>query len=52
MGVAVAIGVCGGLRGEEVFLESMEGILKFWEEMRHRRNQSHVMVTLKWIFKG
>ena len=27
-------------------------MLKFWEEVRQRRDQSHVMVTLKGIFKG
>ena len=29
----------------------MEGMLNLWKETRLRRNQSHVMVTLKGIFK-
>ena len=49
---AVVIGFGGGLRGEEVFLSSLEGMLKFWKETRLRINQSHVMVTLKERFKG
>ena len=45
------IGVCEGLRGEEVFLTSMKGTLNFWEETR-KRYLSHTMVTLKGWFKG
>ena len=41
----------GGLRGEEVSLASLEVLLKFWEETRIRRNQTHIMVTLKGILK-
>ena len=26
-------------------------MLKFWEEIRHRKNQSYLMVSLKGIFK-
>ena len=28
---AVVIGFYGGLRGKEVFLASLKGMLKFWE---------------------
>ena len=52
MAAAGVIGFGGGLRVEEVILESLEGMLKFWEEIRLGRNQSHVMVTLKGRFKG
>ena len=52
MASAVVIGFGGGLRGDEVFLSSIEGMLNFWEETRLRINQSHVMVTLKERFKG
>ena len=40
------------MRVDEVLLESLEGMLKFWEEIRLRINQSHIMVTLKGRFKG
>ena len=45
------IGFGGGLRGDEIFLESLNGMLKFWEETRKIRNQSHIMVTLNGTFK-
>ena len=48
---AVVIGFGGVLRVEEVFLASLEGMLKFWEETRLRRKQYHVMATLKGRFK-
>ena len=35
---AVVIGFGGGLRGEEVLLASLEGMLESWEENRLRRN--------------
>ena len=44
---AVVIDFCGGLRGEEVLLESLEVMLNFWEETRKRRKQSHLMANLK-----
>ena len=38
--------VCGILRGEEVFLTSPKGMLRFWEYNTPRNGKSHVMVTL------
>ena len=52
MTAAVLIGLCRGLRGEEVFLISMKEILKNWEETRLKKEISHVMVTSKGWFKG
>ena len=52
MAAAVVIGFGGGLRVEEVFLASLEGKLKFWEETRLMRNQSYAMVALECRFKG
>ena len=49
---AVVICFCGGFQGEEVFLMSLKRMLKFWEEIRKKRNFSNIMVTLKWRFKG
>ena len=49
---AVVICFFGGLQGEEVFLMSLKRMLKFWEEIRKKRNFSNIMVTLKWWFKG
>ena len=49
--VAVVIGLCGGLQGEEVFLKSLKGMLKFWEETRNKKDLSHIMVTFKGRFK-
>ena len=49
---AVVIGFCGGLRGEELFMMSLKGMLKFWEDSRKNKHLSHVMVTLKGRFKG
>ena len=48
---AVVLGFGGGLRGEDILLASLEGMLKFWEEIRLMINQYHVMVTLKGRFK-
>ena len=42
----------GGSSGEEFFLASLEGMLKFLEKNRLIINQLHIMVTLKGIFKG
>ncbi len=39
------------LRGEEVPLISMEGLLTFWEKSK-MKGDSHVMLTLKGRFKG
>ena len=49
---AVVIGFGGGLRVEEIFLASLEGMLQFWEETRKSINQPRSMVTLKGRFKG
>ena len=38
MAEAVVIRLGGGLRRDEVFLTSLELILKFWEETRPIRN--------------
>ena len=40
-----------GLRGEEVPLISLDGLLTFWDESRMDED-SHVMLTLKGRFKG
>lgn len=45
------IAFAAGLRGEEVPLLSMEGLLTFWEESRVEEDH-HVMLTLKGRFKG
>ena len=34
---AVVIGFCGGLRGEELFMMSLKGMLKFWEETSSKK---------------
>ena len=52
MAAAVVIGLCRGLREEEVLLTYMKDILKNWEETRLRKEKSHVMVNLKGRFKG
>ena len=52
MAVAVVIGLCRLLLGEEVLLTSMKEILKNWEQTRLKKEKSHVMVTLKGGFKG
>ena len=49
---AVVIGLYGGLLGEEVFMTSLKGMLKFWEEKRNNKDLSHIIVTLKGRFKG
>ena len=40
------------LRGAYIFLTSLEGMIRFWEETRLSIDQYHVMVTLKVRFKG
>ncbi|KAL7530332.1 hypothetical protein ACHAXR_005039, partial [Thalassiosira sp. AJA248-18] len=47
----VIIGFCVSLRGEEVPLVSLEGLLKFWEETKNHRIP-HVMIPLRGRFKG
>ena len=52
LNAAVVIDFCGGFWGEEVFLTSLKGVLKLWEETRNKKDLSHIMVTLKGQFKG
>ena len=47
----VVIGFCLSLRGEEVPLTVIEGLLTFWEETKKHKHP-HMMVTLKGKFKG
>lgn len=51
LAVFVIAEYCGGLRGEEVPLLSLKGMLTFWEETRLHRTP-HVMMALKGRFKG
>jgi hypothetical protein len=47
------IGFGGGLRGEEVLLVSLEGLLNFWMETRMgTANERYMMMTLSGYFKG
>ena len=48
----VVIFFCGGLRGEELFLTSLKGMLKLWGETIKKKDCLHIMVTLKGRFKG
>ena len=48
----MAIGFCGGFRGEELFLTSLKGILEICEETRKKKDPSHIMVKLKGRIKG
>ncbi len=41
-----------GLRGEEVPLVSLEGLLNFWMETRRGNDDEHMMMTLSGRFKG
>ena len=36
---AMVVGFCGGLQEEELFLASMKGMLKFWEETRKKKEE-------------
>ena len=47
----VIIGFCLSLRGEEVPLTCIEGLLTYWEKTRQHRIP-HMMITLKGKFKG
>ena len=49
---AVVIGFCVGLWVEELFMASMKGMLKFWEETRNKKDHLHIMVKLKRRYKG
>ena len=52
LAAAVVIGLCGGLWGDKVFLMSLKGMLKLWEETRKNKYISYIMVKLKGRFKG
>ena len=52
MAAAVVIAFCGVLRGGEVFMKSLKGMLQFWEKTRKKNDLSHITVTLKGRFKG
>ena len=45
------IGFFRGLRGEEVFLVSLNRMLKLREDTRRKKDYPHVMVALKVRFK-
>ena len=47
----IIIGFCLSLRGEEVPLVVIEGILQFWDETREH-DIPHMMITLRGKFKG
>lgn len=46
----VLVGFCGGLRGKKILLDSIIGILKFWEEKRIKPRRDHVIVTYQGNF--
>ena len=47
----IIIGFCVSLRGEEVSLVAIEGLLTFWEEtIAH--DPPHIIITLKGLLKG
>jgi hypothetical protein len=48
----VLIEFCAGLRGEEVPLISLEGMLRFWHTTTALRERPHVVLTLHGRFKG
>ena len=43
--------LCGGLRGEEVTLLSLRGLLEFWNEAKYHKTP-HTMLMLIVCFKG
>ena len=49
---AVLICVCGGLQREEIFLTSLKGMMKIWEDTIKKKCLSHTIVTLNGQFKG
>lgn len=51
LAVFVISSYLGGLRGEEVPLLSMKGLIQFWNETREH-GTPHVMLTLRGKFKG
>ena len=48
----VILTFCGALRGEEVSLVSLTGLLTFWEEVTTLKRDPHILVTLYGKFKG
>ena len=40
----MVLGLCGGLCREEVFMMSLKGILKLWEETSKNKDLSHVYI--------
>jgi hypothetical protein len=48
----VILTFCAALRGEEVSLVSLTGLLTFWEETTKQDPCPHIMVTLHGKFKG
>ena len=48
----VILTFCAALRGEEVTLISLTGLLTFWEETTSREKDPHILVTLHGKFKG
>ena len=51
MATFVIIAFCIALRGEEVPMVVVEGLVDFWHKTRHHRIP-HVMITLRGKFKG
>ena len=47
----VGIGFGAGLRGKEVTLTSLKGMIQFWEETMNDKDDPYVMVTLYGWFK-
>lgn len=43
---------CAALRGEEVSLVSLTGLLTFWMETTTLKDRAHILLTLHGKFKG
>jgi hypothetical protein len=48
----VMLTFCAALRGEEVSLVSLTGLLTFWEETTMQETSPHIMLMLHGRFKG
>lgn len=48
----ICIGYCASLRGEEISLTSIQGMLEFWDESINHPVVPHIMVTLRGRFKA
>ena len=48
----VIVSFCAALRGEEVSLVSLTGLLTFWEETTRSLSLPHILLTLHGQFKG